>query len=1132
MDIANILLRVTGDADDAQREVVDLAGDLAAFDRIRAEAELEVESRQARAELRSFTRQLESIDRTRVNAEVDADIQGALVELALFDRVLDAIDRREVDVDVDVDRLSVARLGIEALRGSLQAIIPNFAELTGGADAGTAAVKSLGINLGPVSARMGAVGATAAALAVVLAIVVAVAVSLAAAVVALVASLSLAVAALGALAIAFGGAALAAVAFGAAFAAAMERGGAVAKAVTAAVDKLKEAFVDATLDGVRAFAAELAPAIASLVPLVRGLRGAFTVFGEAAGQAVRMLAEGLAALGPQLDLLIRGAAELAGPFVEGLLNLLEVLLNIANAAMPLLVEGMQAVADLFGEWARGTSNLEAVRDVIRTMVGHLESWLGLIGAVFDIFKELFGVIERQGKGVVDTLTRGAQSLADWIENNPEEIRQFFADVLPLAGSFLKAVGQLLIAFMVFTQTVAPALTSFFDALTDIFELVNQFGAAALPSFQTLFSVLVGGIWGLQGATTALGDAWERVKGVLEEVFGAIATAAGVAFGVIRSVVQTATSAATGFVTSRWNAARGAVTGVWNGIRTAATAVWGAIRGVVQATTTAATTFVRNAWTVARGTLTGVWNTIRAAAASVWGAIRAAITTAVQAATGRVAGLWRSAAGVLRGIWSNIRSAAASAWAAIRAAVVNAVNQALATVKGLAGQFFAAGKALVSSLAKGILAGAGEVVGAARSVLNSVTSLLPGSEPRDRSSPLANLAARGRAIIENIGRGIAQGGARLQSATRSVLDVVSGALLGLADASTDYARRLRDALQDQAQQLQDRAQDLRAYQEALQGVRRSLQDVAREAVEAFALRNALEGLEASPESQELRTLQADQDAAEFANRMLQQQDRLAAAMAEGDVEAQRQAQYEIARLQRQRRIDQLAAEIAAKKAEIQEKGRLGTLEKNEEVRQYERTLARQLGALSRSLAQREISYRQFVARVNRVLRGTGEEITFNQSYARAIRNAQDDFKRGGAGLIQSLIQGLKSRFGSARETIRELLRDLRRLLPGSEPKDPSSPLRGLAKSGRAIVDNLARGVTGSGDRLAANLHRELTGVHLQAARKLLPMAPAMAAAGETNYNLSVQGVEGQRYPDGRALLGQLETELRNRGGLAR
>jgi TP901 family phage tail tape measure protein len=64
---------------------------------------------------------------------------------------------------------------------------------------------------------------------------------------------------------------------------------------------------------------------------------------------------------------------------------------------------------------------------------------------------------------------------------------------------------------------------------------------------------------------------------------------------------------------------------------------------------------------------------------------------------------------------------------------------------------------------------------------------------------------------------------------------------------------------------------------------------------------------------------------------------------------------------------------------------------------------------------------------------------------------------GQALIQGFISGVESMAGAAASAVKGVLSGIGDLLPHSEPKDPTSPLRGLADSGRALVEMFAAGI---------------------------------------------------------------------------
>lgn len=84
-------------------------------------------------------------------------------------------------------------------------------------------------------------------------------------------------------------------------------------------------------------------------------------------------------------------------------------------------------------------------------------------------------------------------------------------------------------------------------------------------------------------------------------------------------------------------------------------------------------------------------------------------------------------------------------------------------------------------------------------------------------------------------------------------------------------------------------------------------------------------------------------------------------------------------------------------------------------------------------------------------------TTNTSIAGFFTGIGTKFYNGGANIISSFWDGLKSKWGEVETWFTDKLQSLRNQLPFSEPKDPSSPLRGLSKSGAAMVGMLQSGI---------------------------------------------------------------------------
>lgn len=100
---------------------------------------------------------------------------------------------------------------------------------------------------------------------------------------------------------------------------------------------------------------------------------------------------------------------------------------------------------------------------------------------------------------------------------------------------------------------------------------------------------------------------------------------------------------------------------------------------------------------------------------------------------------------------------------------------------------------------------------------------------------------------------------------------------------------------------------------------------------------------------------------------------------------------------------------------------------------------------------------------------------------AVGDLSKTLSGAGAALMSGFVSGVASKAKEAVDIVRDAVQKIRDLLPGSEPKDASSPLRGLSDAGEAIMGNIATGIRlGLGGSLATirDVLGTMTGVILE------------------------------------------------------
>lgn len=789
---------MVGDTDSAERELDDLAREIDEFNRTEAEASLTLSSRQASQTLREMEARLARFDLSSYDADLRVEAEGALAEVRALQLELAALDARDVDVDIETSR------DLDVLGQTVQGITERLVEAgDAAADAG-GSFGGLGVRVGGLSGSFASLGPVAIAAAAVLGVaLVAAAGSAVTAIAALTAAAAAALAALGALAVGFSSLLAPAIALGVGafqrFKKQSDEAGSAAHGLKQAGEDLADLFTRTLGPASDAVFRGLTAAIKAISPTLRSLRGEFRVFGQAVGDALRLLGEEFSS--PRwrefFEVLIEWAAKAAGPVTRVLIQVFRIMRDIAQAALPFVIEGFRLLAGALRGVRENMGGVQSIRDFLRDAIPYLESFWELFKAVGSVMLEFFKAAAPFGKELVDWLAQGARELANWLRSaeGQEKVKQFFEDTIPVVKSLVSLLAQLFVAFMQFFQAAAPGLKALLDGLNAVvgavrsfLSFLNQLPEAARTGF--VFGPVIGGaielIKGLADAAGNLGRDFNRLVGIAQSAWNGIKNSITGSVERIKNFLstgwETIRGAATGswetlknraradwdrvrdFITSSARNARQTLAPIWDGIRDNASNSWDRLKSIASSSWDRVREFItsnaRNArqalpaiWDAIKTNAQNSWDRLRELADSAWERIRSFITDRVRGARETLGGLWDAIRDNASGSWDRLKEMAQGAWDAIRERIVSPIRNGLDAIKSLGESFFNAGINLVEQLASGIANAAVQAVNRLRDLAGRLRDVLPGSEPRDRTSPLRGLADRGAAIVENLAEGI-------------------------------------------------------------------------------------------------------------------------------------------------------------------------------------------------------------------------------------------------------------------------------------------------------------------------------------------------------------------------------------------
>jgi hypothetical protein len=165
------------------------------------------------------------------------------------------------------------------------------------------------------------------------------------------------------------------------------------------------------------------------------------------------------------------------------------LARVLRAALPYVVQGADAFDRFGGRLALWSSNGRNVSHFVATVVGHLRSWLGLLGALGHLTGTVFGMSAGDGRKFVDTLTIGVRRFDAWIASGNRGrstfresaalLRQLGTSALPI----VKAFGVLAAAIAPVARGLAGShvlIVLFTARLYVLAAILKALGPAAVP----------------------------------------------------------------------------------------------------------------------------------------------------------------------------------------------------------------------------------------------------------------------------------------------------------------------------------------------------------------------------------------------------------------------------------------------------------------------------------------------------------------------------------------------------------------------------------------------------------------------------------------------------------------------------
>jgi hypothetical protein len=283
-------------------------------------------------------------------------------------------------------------------------------------------------------------------------------------------------------------------------------------------DMMNQAFgggIDTVFRALTVVLRQLRPLFAQLEGPVNMLSGAFASFILAMGDVFQD-----PAFIAGVQQFVLGLAQLAGPAAQLAAVLMPFFLQLANAALPVVVDLIGDAAVWMAQLLGNGKGMALFSSFLAFAMPHLQQWWELTKALAPVFLGLLLAAAPFGLELAKWLTVILQKMGAWLNSagGQERMRQFFAQVIPLAKQVLIAFGRLVLIFFQLVEAAAPSLTAIFWGLNKVTGGVIWL----LDKLAQFVNWATGGLPAVEFAIEGIGTAWNGVKDAFKAAYDFIA----------------------------------------------------------------------------------------------------------------------------------------------------------------------------------------------------------------------------------------------------------------------------------------------------------------------------------------------------------------------------------------------------------------------------------------------------------------------------------------------------------------------------------------------------------------------------------------------------------------------------------
>jgi hypothetical protein len=247
-------------------------------------------------------------------------------------------------------------------------------------------------------------------------------------------------------------------------------------------------------------------------PAFAATEGFFRELGSAWGDLITQFAQNL--VRPDNLIKLQGFFQAAIPLVAIFSSLLtsvsDIFINIATAAMPLLLGLLAQFAAWLDGLASKTGNITAINDALVPMIQVIKDFLSTVVAIGAGILNIFLAAQEPITQFTAAIAEAANAFLAWTQSahGRTQIRQFFERTLPEAQAFLTTIVLIASSFLRLMEAAAPVLNLIFHMTALIFRHISNIAAGVADVID----------WFVRLADTVTGGRFSRIAGFLARAF--------------------------------------------------------------------------------------------------------------------------------------------------------------------------------------------------------------------------------------------------------------------------------------------------------------------------------------------------------------------------------------------------------------------------------------------------------------------------------------------------------------------------------------------------------------------------------------------------------------------------------------